>query len=132
VKEHLYVAGRHFSTAILVLRSVYVTVWTKRSNDALIMIVETYTALFKTLIYSFGSVCYIVFVLIVKIYFQMQPLPPNERKGAHLKFMIKSTSLAQTLFFSVNLVYETVNRLCRYCKVTVITEDNWPSKNIIL
>jgi len=108
------------------------TVWTKRSNDVLIMFKETYTALFKTLIYSFGSVSYVVFVLIVKIYFQMQPVPPNDRKGAHLKFMIKSTSLAQTLFFSVNLVYQTVNCLCRYCKVTVITEDNWPSKNIIL
>jgi len=80
------------------------TVWTKRSNDVLIMFKETYTALFKTLIYSFGSVSYVVFVLIVEIYFQMQPVPPNEHKGAHLKFMIKSTSLAQTLFFSVNLV----------------------------
>ena len=64
MKEHLYTVGRHFSTAILVLRSVYVTVWTKRSNDALIMIVETYTALFKTLIYSFGSVCYILYVIL--------------------------------------------------------------------
>jgi len=95
------------------------TVWTKRSNDVLIMFKETYTALFKTLIYSFGSVSYVVFVLIVKIYFQMQPVPPNDRKGAHLKFMIKSTSLAQTLFFSVNLVYG--NFVCKYCKVTVIT-----------
>lgn len=54
------------------------TVWTKRSNDALIMFKETYTALFKTLIYSFGSVSYVVFVLIVKIYFQMQPVPHDE------------------------------------------------------
>lgn len=65
---------------------------------------------------------FLVFVLIVKLYFQMQPCNPrNKRKGAHLKFMIKSTSLAQTLFFSVNLVYQTVNCLCIYCKVTVIT-----------
>jgi hypothetical protein len=91
--------GIHYSTTILVLQC---------GPKEVIMIKEAHCPFQNHHLHFW----FLVVVLIFKIYiFKCNLVPPNKRKGAHLKFMIKSTSLAQTLFFSVNLVYQTVNCL---------------------